>query len=284
MTLDLPGGAPDHGAHITPNRSRGPGAEDERLTRARRARWVNRVSLAVPALGIGAGAWLLSRGQRARGAGLSALGVALGLGLVRWQLQRFVTESVEYEVEATLGDVELRAYPEQVWAETVVEHATWNDALTEGFKRLAGYIFGDNGATERLTMTAPVLSSLPSSERAGERLSMTAPALATAGEAHEVASRTIAFVMPRDRTLADLPDPRDPRVRLRLVPERLVAALGFRGNYKSGLPAAKREELLEKLHAAGMASKGEATFAGYDPPSTLPALRRNEVLVELADP
>jgi hypothetical protein len=216
--------------------------------------------------------------------GWGALGAALGLGLVRWQLQRFVTERVDYEVEATLGDVELRSYPEQVWAETIVQHASWNDALSEGFKRLAGYIFGHNDATERLSMTAPVLSSLPSGAPAGEKLSMTAPVLATLGDATDATSRTVAFVMPGDRTLSDLPKPRDPRVQLRIVPARLVAALVFRGNYKSGLPAAKREELLEKLHAAGMASKGEATFAGYDPPSTLPALRRNEVLVELADP
>lgn len=257
-TLDLPG----YGSQIAPNGARGAG--DERITRARRARWAGRVSLALPVLGAAAGAWLLSRERSLRGVGFGALGAALGLGFARWQLQRFVTESVEYEVEATLGDVELRTYPEQVWAETVVEHATWNDGLSEGFKRLAGYIFGDNQATERLGMTAPVL--------------------ATVGAPSEVTSRTVAFVMPADRTLAELPKPRDPRVSLRVVPERLVAALVFRGNYKSGLPAEKREELLEKLHAAGMESKGEATFAGYDPPSTLPALRRNEVLVELADP
>ena len=235
-------------------------------------------------LGVAAGVWLLSRGGRRRGAGLGALGAALGLGFMRWQLQRFVTENVPYEVEATLGDVELRTYPEQIWAETVVEHASWSDALGEGFKRLAGYIFGDNDAEERLTMTAPVLSALPAASRRGEGLPMTPPVIATVGDADELASRTVAFVMPADRTLADLPQPRDPRVTLRLVPERLVAALVFPGNYKSALPSLKREELLEKLHAAGMAGKGEATFAGYDPPSTLPSLRRNEVLVELADP
>jgi hypothetical protein len=71
-------------------------------------------------------------------------------------------------------------------------------------------------------------------------------------------------------------------VRLRAIPERLVAALPFRGNYDGGLPRQKREELLTRLEAAGLGVQGEASFAGYDPPSTLPALRRNEVMVELA--
>lgn len=278
-TLDLP----NDGADLVPNAAPRAGSDDEQTLRARRARWAGRVSLAVPVLGAAAGAWLLSRGPRRRGVGFGALGAALGLGFVRWQLQRFVTESVPYELEARLGDVELRGYPEQVVAETVVEHASWNDALSDGFKRLAGYIFGDNDAKERLSMAAPVLSSVTAAEHRGERLAMTAPVLATVGDAN-VTSRTVAFAMPGDRTLADLPKPRDPRVHLRVVPARLVAALAFRGNYKSGLPAAKREELLEKLHAAGMASKGEATFAGYDPPSTIPSWRRNEVMVELADP
>jgi hypothetical protein len=272
------------GSDLVPNADQRAGSDDQQTIRARRARLAGRVSLAVPVLAAAAGALLLSRGRKRRGVGFGALGAALGLGFARWQLQRFVTESGPYEVEARLGDIELRGYPEQVLAETVVEQASWNDALSDGFKRLAGYIFGDNDATERLSMTAPVLSTLPPAEHRGERLSMTAPVLATVGAANEVTSRTVAFVMPGDRTLADLPKPRDPRIQLRVVPARLVAALVFRGNYKSGLPAAKREELLEKLHAAGMASKGEATFAGYDPPSTIPALRRNEVLVELADP
>lgn len=279
-TLDMP----DHEPRSAPKGALRGHEPSELATRARRSRLANRLSLAIPVLGVAAGAWLLSRGGRRRGVGLGALGAALGLGFMRWQLQRFVTENVPYEVEATLGDVELRTYPEQIWAETVVEHASWNDALSEGFMRLARYIFGDNDTQERLTMTAPVLSALPPEQRRGERLSMTTPVVATVRHAHELTSRTVAFVMPADRTLADLPKPRDPRVTLRLVPERLVAALAFTGNYRSELPADKCEELLEKLHAAGMAGTGEATFAGYDPPSTLPALRRNEVLVELADP
>lgn len=258
----------------------------ELATRARRMRLAGRLSLAVPVLGAAAGAWLLSRGAKGRSAGLGALGASLGFALVRWQLQRLVTESVPYEVQATLGDIELRKYPPQVWAETLVEQSTWNEALNEGFRRLAGYIFGDNAATAQLSMTAPVLSAVSPAAppRDGEALAMTAPVLATVGDDGQASNRTVTFVMPADRTLGDLPAPRDSRVRLRSVPPRLVAVLAFRGNYKSSLPQRKQDELLRRLREAGIISRGQVTFAGYDPPSTLPALRRNEVMVEIEPP
>jgi hypothetical protein len=98
-----------------------------------------------------------------------------------------------------------------------------------------------------------------------------------------IADRTVSFVMPGDRDITDLPTPRDSRVQLRAVPERVVAVLAFTGDYKGSLPADKRSELVRRLREAGLTPHGEASFAGYDPPSTLPALRRNEVMIELED-
>ena len=60
-----------------------------------------------------------------------------------------------------------------------------------------------------------------------------------------------------------------------------MAALRFRGDYESELPNQKREELLQRLREAGIETRGEARFAGYDPPSTWSRLRRNEVLIDL---
>lgn len=263
-------------------------SENERTVlagRARTTRWINRVSLALPLVGAAAGAWLLSRGGQRRAAALGALGGSIGLGFLRWQLQRFVTEKVPYELEATLGDIEFRSYPAQVWAETVVEQSAWKEALNEGFRRLAGYIFGDNAEGERLTMTAPVLGSLSrpasgASAARAEKVSLTTP---LSGAMANVADRSVAFVMPADRVLKDLPEPKDSRVKLRVIPERLVAVITFSGDYEGGLPERKREVLLSRLRAAGIKTRGEAMFAGYDPPTTIAALRRNEVMIELAD-
>lgn len=274
----LPGSAP---------RERSKSQQAELSRRAQTTRWVGRASLALPLVGLAAGAWLLSRGREQRAAAYGLLGSSVGLGVLRWQLQRLVTEKIPYVVEARLDDIEYRRYPAQVWAETVVEQLPWAETLSEGFRRLAGYIFGDNQARERLELAAPVVSSLAATVQqgssSGEKLSMTAPVFATLGD-DRVGDRTVAFVMPADCELASLPKPRDPRVRLRAIPERWVAALAFSGNYRSGLPQQKREELLSRLKEVGIEARGEVSFAGYDPPSTLPALRRNEVMVELTGP
>lgn len=52
---------------------------------------------------------------------------------------------------------------------------------------------------------------------------------------------------------------------------------------QSSTPDEKRTELLVQLQQAGISAQGPIRFAGYDPPSTLPALRRNEVIAELAE-
>jgi hypothetical protein len=67
------------------------------------------------------------------------------------------------------------------------------------------------------------------------------------------------------------------------VPARRVAALGFSGRYGGDIPAHKRNELMFLTRLAGLSPRSEVWFAGYDGPSTLPLLRRNEVLVELED-
>lgn len=259
-------------------------AEEKRAlaVRAQRVRRINRASLVLPAAGIAAGAWLMSRGPERRALGFGALGASLGLGLARWQLQRLVTESVPYTVQMRLGEIEVRRYPPQIWAETVVEGASWTEALHDGFRRLAAYIFGANNESARLTMTAPVFSSYSASD-ADQQLEMTAPVVADVSGANERRDHTVAFVMPSDRDLDSLPAPRDRRVRLREVPQRRVAALRFRGNYESGLPYQKRDELLHRLREAGLSWHGEPRFAGYDPPTTWSPLRRNEVLIDLTE-
>jgi hypothetical protein len=256
------------------------GLQHEALSsRARRTRLLGRASLAAPLFAAATGIAFALHPERRR-EGLALLGASLGLGLVRWQLQRLFTEQVPYEVQAKIGVVEIRRYPAQLWAETTVTTPSWSDALSEGFQRLADYIFGENVPTTLVGTESARRRSLRAAV-GGERLTMTAPVLATLGAASELGDRTIAFVMPADRKLEDLPTPRDMRVTLRSVPARRVAVLGFSGDYKSELPASKRDELLQWVVAAGLTPKGVVHFAGYDPPTTLPALRRNEVSVEL---
>lgn len=206
-----------------------------------------------------------------RGLLAGGFGGVAALGFVRWQLSRHFTPMPDYVVEQVLGELEVRRYPKRLQAETVVIGTDWDEALDEGFRRLAGYIFGGNASKVKLAMTAPVTAT-------SERIAMTSPVTSVAA----AGGQRVAFVMPHGRALRSMPVPQDGRVKLREVPAHRVAALRFHGNYRSPLVLSKQHELLELVRAAALEIAGEPQFAGYDAPSTLPFLRRNEVWVKLA--
>ena len=66
-------------------------------------------------------------------------------------------EQPDYKVVASEGAFEIRDYAPMIAAETVVEGER-TAAIGEGFRRIAGYIFGDNAPREQIAMTAPVNS------------------------------------------------------------------------------------------------------------------------------
>jgi len=215
--------------------------------------------------------------------GLAALGVSVGAGLARWQLGRLFTWQPRYRLEFEHGRLQIRLYEHQIQAETTVDPAPWSHALNEGFLRLAGYLFGNNGARQSIAMTTPVLSTITlGREPRGAASSWRPPRVSDVHELTGNTARNIAFVLPEDRTLDELPTPNDPRIHLHGVPPRRMAVLAFRGGYGGDLPAQKRNELLFLLKCAGLRAASEVWFAAYDGPSTLPFLRRNEVMVELA--
>ncbi|MEO6603419.1 MAG: heme-binding protein [Polyangiaceae bacterium] len=229
---------------------------------SRRIRALEQTSLVVPLAALGIGAYLALRGEgRTRRVGLATLGGSLGAVLTRWQLARWVTEKTRYQVELSDGDFEVRHYAARVQAETVIDAAPWRLSLSGGFHRLAGYIFGDNAAHDKIAMTAPVTVTLGAVDRS---------------------TRTVAFKMPDRMTMESLPEPNDRRITLRRVPPRRLAVLTFSGRYGVELPNRKRMELLTRVRNARLLPIGDVTFAGYDAPWTLSFLRRNEVMVEVS--
>jgi hypothetical protein len=192
-----------------------------------------------------------------RRAGFIAGGVtALGLGAFRWQLQRLFNDQPDYQVERRIGRLEIRRVAARVEARTTIETESFNDGLEHGFERLFGYISGSNTGGEELAMTSPVTAM----HRDGF---------------------TVGFVMPPERTRDSLPAPVDDRVLLCEVPERRVAVLRFHGRYNADNVGEHEVELLRLVSETGLSPFGPVGFAGCDPPTTLPLLRRNEVSVEV---
>ena len=185
------------------------------------------------------------------------------------------TEEPRYTTVERLGNVEIRRYAPRLAAETVVPGDAYN-ARGEGFRRLAGYIFGGNAGRQRIDMTAPVAQS-----GAGERIAMTAPvAQAPVTQASGEGGWAIRFFLPA--ALTDPPAPNDARVRIVPVPEETVAVLRFPGTASANTVAERTKALMSALGGTAWHATGEPVAWFYDPPWTLPPLRRNEVAVPVA--
>ena len=197
-----------------------------------------------------------------------------GVALFCWQMQRLFTEQPAYTVEKRVGNLEVRSYPAMITAETTVFGAAWSESINEAFTRLAAYIFGENIDSEKFPMSAPVAAK----EHVYEALPMSAPVTVRRESDNAV---TLAFVLPLGRRASSLPKPIDTRISLVSHAARRVAAMRFSGFFDGRTARAKALELADRARSAGLIPRGEATFAAYDPPSTLPFLRREEVWIEL---
>ncbi|MGV0991236.1 MAG: SOUL family heme-binding protein [Mycobacterium sp.] len=184
---------------------------------------------------------------------------------------RHGTEEPSYTVDRKVGDIEIRSYGPRIAAETTVD-ADEDAARNEGFRRLAGYIFGGNTTKTKIAMTAPVAQQ-------NEKIAMTAP---VASERGADGQWVIRFFMPSKYALESLPTPNDDRVRLVTVPPDRVAVLRFAGILSTKAVASRTGELLKFLRDSGIETVGEPMGWFYDPPWTLPFLRRNEVVVSIA--
>jgi hypothetical protein len=184
-------------------------------------------------------------------------------------------EEPPHTIVEKAGAFELRRYESMVVAEVVVSGER-SAAANAGFRLLANYIFGGNEPKAKIAMTAPVTQS----SGKGETIAMTAPV--TQAQTGAASDWVIGFVMPRGSRLETMPVPLDPKVKLRVVPERTIAALRFSGLAGMTTLTEKTGELQAELRRRGLATAGPVTFAFYDPPWTLPFMRRNEVMVEVA--
>ena len=189
-------------------------------------------------------------------------------------------EEPQYSVEAKLGDIEIRRYGERLAAETEVEGAA-EAARTAGFRRIAGYIFGGNTAKGSIAMTAPVpQGSQKKPQKDARQIAMTAPV----AQAKDANSRwRIQFFMPAGYTRDSLPTPNDPSVHIVAVPAQRYAVLRFSGDRSGKAVAAQEARLLAALQASGWRPSGTPVARFYDPPWTIPALRRNEVAAPVSE-
>ncbi len=160
-----------------------------------------------------------------------------------------------FQMVGRVGAIELRQYPPRIAAETTVQ-AGELQARSIGFRRIAGYIFGGNQTGARIAMTAPVAQSR---DPAG--------------------AWRVQFFMPAGSTLQNLPRPNAAPVTLATAPAEMFAVLRFSGTSTPGAVSREDARLRRGLEGSGWKTTGTSVAWFYDPPWTLPPLRRNEIAV-----
>jgi hypothetical protein len=158
------------------------------------------------------------------------------------------TEEPYYAVLRTLEKaVEIREYDPQIRA------ASQMGQENRSFGVLSEYIFGNNDRSEQIGMTAPVVTHRDK----------------------------MSFIMPKRYNLESLPKPINAQIEIDQVQKCKVAVIRFSGFTSPKKMDEQAEKLLMALENNEIRTKGEPFLMRYNPPWTLPFLRRNEVAVEV---
>lgn len=164
------------------------------------------------------------------------------------------TEHQQYRLISRDGDLEIRLYPEAVMATAVSTTATYRGSANANFGKLAGYIFGGNKKSEKISMTSPVHMDLGTN------------------------GTSMSFVMPSRYKQDQLPLPNDAGITLHESPSEYVAAIRFGGFVSDADVQSQRETLARLLASKAISQRGNFRFLGYNPPFQWFG-RRNEMIV-----
>ena len=163
-------------------------------------------------------------------------------------------EEPEFEVLVVYDGFEVRKYSSNIQA-SVESKKSGDMARSASFRRIANYIFGSNVSTQKIAMTSPVQMW------------------------QEGGIEKMSFVMPSEYNLEDLPNPNDSGISISVSQEEVVAALSFKGFSRPGKVRKLSDKLQDLLKNQGYLQSGPMRLAVYDPPTTLPFFRRNEILI-----
>ena len=118
-----------------------------------------------------------------------------------------------YTVITRSKTIETRNYKPMLTA-TVSVSGDRKTAINNGFRQLAGFIFGDNQQqhqSKKIAMTAPVIQQ-------PESITMTAPVLQQGNTKNR--SWDITFVMPKQYNQDTLPKPNNPAIKIHPIPQQ----------------------------------------------------------------
>ena len=188
------------------------------------------------------------------------------------------TEEPEYTILNQVDNFELRRYDPQIVAQTWVT-GDQKQAGNKGFKILADYIFGNNtapgGESSKISMTSPVkMQPQRADSDQSQKIAMTSPVAMQ----EQDGKWRVRFVMPSKYTMQTLPKPNNDEVIIIEVPAKTYGVIkfsGLTGEEKVATKTAQLKEWMQNLNIVGTPE-----MARYNPPWTLPFMRRNEIMIE----
>ena len=179
-------------------------------------------------------------------------------------------EKPDYEVIRSVQNIEIRQYEPMIIAEVEVDGKR-EDAIRDGFRLIADYIFGNNTVQRDIAMTAPV------QQQESQKIAMTAPVQ----QQRTGRSWQISFVMPSKYSMETLPEPKNDRVRLKEIMTKKFVVIKFSGTNSNENVTEHENQLMNYIEANQIKIIDSPKYAFYNAPWTLPFMRRNEVMIEI---
>ncbi len=93
----------------------------------------------------------------------------------------------------------------------------------------------------------------------------------------------MSFVVPARYFGTGAPQPSQSLVQIRKVPAHRLAAVQFSGRWRLENFNEESDRLLQWIKGRGFSPASKPRAAAYNPPWTLPFLRRNEILMDIED-
>ena len=180
------------------------------------------------------------------------------------------TEEPSYRVTEKDEPFEIREYPPLIVAQVEVS-GDLSEASSAGFRLIANYIFGNNISVRDGCLTT--------AEPAPEKIAMTVPVIAE-GKGDQK-TWLIQFVMPKQYTMDTLPKPNNPQVKLVPIGSQKLAVIRFTGFVGDDKVQEKTAELMAWIKSRNALPLGSPRLARYNPPWSIPWMRRNEILIPI---
>ncbi|XP_059640878.1 heme-binding-like protein At3g10130, chloroplastic isoform X1 [Cornus florida] len=191
-------------------------------------------------------------------------------------------ETVKFKVLSRKDQYEIREVEQPYFiAETTMPGKDGFDfnGASLSFNVLAEYLFGKNTTKQKMEMTTPVITRRIQAD--GEKMEMTTPVFTK--KLKDQDGWQMSFVMPT-KYGSDLPLPKDPSVRIKEVPGKIVVVAAFSG-FVTDEVVKRQESTLRKALKNDtqfqVKKDASAEVAQYNPPFTLPFNRRNEISLEV---